>query len=165
MLHFWYERGVIQLQRKNAQNTPTSVWQRTYTILLHALYLKKSFSEGINTLFISILSHVYRWRKMCVDTSRSFPHSWLITGFVTTVTLWVPLVKQELLILLEHLSSPSSFTGVRVARSLFFCVVFCRSLFILVLLAMVLSVLWFTDSEYSFVIFKLFMILIIIFWF
>jgi hypothetical protein len=34
-----------------------------------------------------------------LSTSRSFPHSWLITGFVTRVTWQVPLVEQELLTL------------------------------------------------------------------
>jgi hypothetical protein len=45
------------------------------------------------------------------------------------------------------------FCGVPVARSLVFCVVFCRSLF--VLLSNVLSVLRITDSDYAFGIFKL----------
>ena len=48
------------------------------------------------------------------------------------------------------------FSGVRCARSLVFCVVFCRSLFVLFLLAIVLSFLpRFTDSNYSFCIFNL----------
>jgi hypothetical protein len=64
-------------------------------------------------------------------------------------------VEQELLTLPDHLSSPPVFSGVRVARSVVFCVVFCRSLF--VLLAIVLSVLRFTDSDYPFGIFKLFL--------
>jgi hypothetical protein len=42
------------------------------------------------------------------------------------------------------------FSGVRVARSVVFCVVFCRSLFALFVLAIVLSVLRFTASEYQF---------------
>ena len=63
---------------------------------------------------------------LVVSTSRSFLHSWLITGFVTGVTRRV----QELLILPGHMSSPPVFSGVRVARSLVFCVVFCRSLFV-----------------------------------
>jgi len=47
-------------------------------------------------------------------------------------------------------------SGVRVTRSLVFCVVFCRSLFVLFLLAIVLSVLLrFTDSDYPFGISKL----------
>jgi len=48
-----------------------------------------------------------------------------------TVTRMVTIVEQELLTLPEHLSSPRVFCGVRVARSLFFCVVLCRSLFVL----------------------------------
>jgi hypothetical protein len=42
------------------------------------------------------------------------------------------------------------FSLIRVARSLAFCVVFCRSLFVLFLLAIVLSVLFrITDSNFS----------------
>jgi hypothetical protein len=41
-----------------------------------------------------------------VNTSRSFPHSWLITGFVIRLTRRVSLVEQELPTLPEHLSSP-----------------------------------------------------------
>ena len=54
-------------------------------------------------------------------TSRSFPHSWLITGSVTRLTRRGSLVK---LTLLEHLSSSSLFSGVRVTRSLVLCVCF-----------------------------------------
>jgi hypothetical protein len=43
-----------------------------------------------------------------INTSRSFPHSWLITRFVARLIRRVPLVEQELLTLPEHLSSPSS---------------------------------------------------------
>jgi hypothetical protein len=53
-----------------------------------------------------------------VNTSWSFPHSRLITGFVTRLTRRVPLVEQELLTLLEHLSSSPVFSGVCVTRSL-----------------------------------------------
>jgi hypothetical protein len=49
---------------------------------------------------------------------RSFPHSQLITGFVTRLTQRVPLVEQELLTLPEQLSSHPVFSGVRVTRSL-----------------------------------------------
>jgi hypothetical protein len=59
-----------------------------------------------------------------VNTSRSFPHSRLITGFVTRLTRRVPLVEQELLTLPEHLSSPPVFCGVRVTRSLVLYVCF-----------------------------------------
>jgi hypothetical protein len=40
-----------------------------------------------------------------VSTSRSFPHSWLISWFVTRVTRRVSLVEQEILTLPEHLRS------------------------------------------------------------
>jgi len=51
--------------------------------------------------------------------------------FITRLTRRVSLVVQELLTLPEHLSSPPAFGGVRVTRSLVFCVMFGRSLFFL----------------------------------
>jgi hypothetical protein len=65
----------------------------------------------------------YTWMYV-VNTSYSFPHSWLIIGFVTRLTRRVPLVEQELLTLPEHLSSPPVFSGVRVTWSLVLCVCF-----------------------------------------
>ena len=59
-----------------------------------------------------------------VNTSRSFPRSWLITGFVTKLTRRVSLVEQELSTLPEHLSSPPVFSGVHVTRSLVLYVCF-----------------------------------------
>ena len=80
------------------------------------------------------------------------------TRFVTKLTRRVSLVEQELPTLLEHLSSPPVFSGVRVTRSLVLyvlCIVVCP--FVLFLLAIVLSVLLRnTDSDYPFGIFKLF---------
>jgi hypothetical protein len=75
-----------------------------------------------------------------------FPHNFMgsriqVNCFVTRVTRRVPLA--------EHLS------GVRVTRSLVLCVIFCRSFF--VLLAIVLFVLRFTDSDYPIGIFKIFL--------
>ena len=61
---------------------------------------------------------------LVVNTSRSFPHLWLITGFVTRLTRRMPLVEQELLTLPEHLSSPPVFSEIRVNRSLVLCVCF-----------------------------------------
>ena len=70
-------------------------------------------------------------------------------------------MEQELLTLLEHLSSPLVFSGVRVTRSLVLCVCFvdrCLSFCTFFLLAIVLYVfLQFTDSDYPFGIFKLFL--------
>ena len=58
---------------------------------------------------------------LVVNTSRSFPHSWLITEFVTRLTRRVPLVEQELCTLPEHLNHSR---GARVTRSLALCVCF-----------------------------------------
>ena len=75
-------------------------------------------------------------------------------------TLLVPLVEKELLTLPEHLSSTPIFNGVRVTRSLVLCVMFCRSLFVLLYFffwAILFSVLLrYTDSDYPFGISKLF---------
>ena len=69
----------------------------------------------------------------------------------------VPLAEQELFTLPEHLSSPPVFGGVRVARCLVLCVLFCIPLIVLFLLAIVLYVLRFSDSDSTFGIFKLFL--------
>ena len=95
-----------------------------------------------------------------VCTFRSFPHSWLITGFVTRWTRRVLLVELELLTFPEHLSSPPVCSGVHVTRSLVLCVcLIYRCLFFCpFLLAIVLSVLLrFMDFHYPFGIFKLFL--------
>jgi hypothetical protein len=70
----------------------------------------------------------------------------------------VPLVEQEVSILQKHPSSHPFSSVVRVSRSLVFCVMFGKSLFVRVLLAIVLSVLRYTDFDYPFGIFKLFFI-------
>jgi hypothetical protein len=95
---------------------------------------------------------------LVVNNSRSFPRSWLITGFVTRLTSRVSLVEQELLTLPEHPRSYPGFSGVRVTRSLvlYVCFVDCCLFFCTFLLAIVLSVLRYTDSDYPFGIFKLF---------
>ena len=93
-----------------------------------------------------------------VITIRSFPHSCLITGFVIRVTKRVARVEKELHSLPEHLYSPPSFSGVRVAQSLVFCVVFCQIvvypfvLFLLmsVLLQLRLLIKSFISSNFSF---------------
>ena len=68
----------------------------------------------------------------------------------------VPLVEQELFTIPVHLSSPPVFSGVPVTRSLVLCVCFVDS-FCSFRLAIVLSLLRFTDSDYPFGIFKLFL--------
>ena len=62
--------------------------------------------------------------QMTTDMFRSFPHSWLITGFVTRLTRRMSLLEQELLTIPEHLGSPPVYSGVRVTRSLVLCACF-----------------------------------------
>ena len=66
----------------------------------------------------------HRYVPLVINTSRSFPHSWLISRFVTRLTRRVPLMEQELQTFLEHMSSHPVFSGVRVTRSLILCVYF-----------------------------------------
>ena len=72
----------------------------------------------------AVCINVLLYRPLVVNTSRSFPHAWLITGFVTRLTRRLPLVEQELLTLPEQLISPPVFSGVRVIRSLVLYVCF-----------------------------------------
>ena len=99
---------------------------------------------------------------LVVNTSRSIPHSRLITGFVTRVIRRMLLVEQELPTLPEHPSSPRFLVGFVIFDLQFY--VFCRSLFCcLVLLLQLLSIVLFvllryTDSDYPIGIFKLFLV-------
>ena len=105
--------------------------------------------------------------------------------FTTRLTWREPLVNQELITFPEHLSSLPVFSGVRVTRSLvlYVCFVYVVCPFVLFLLAIVLSVFWplcclsfghcvvcllaivlsvllrFTDTDNSFCIFKLFLLI------
>ena len=68
---------------------------------------------SVPTHVISVCNmSVFKWHSefnlTYINTSQSFPHSWLITGFVIRLTRRVPLVEKELLTLPENLSSPSS---------------------------------------------------------
>jgi hypothetical protein len=56
----------------------------------------------------------------------------------TTANRRVTQVEQDLPTLPKHLGSPLVYSGVRVARALVFCVVLCRSPFVLYLLTIVL---------------------------
>jgi hypothetical protein len=58
-----------------------------------------------------LVTNDHGYVPLVVNTSRSFPHSLLITGFVTKLTRRVPPVEQELPTLLEHLSSPPVLVG------------------------------------------------------
>ena len=66
-------------------------------------------------------------------------------------------MELELITLPEHLSALPDFSGVRVTRSLVWCVCFVGRFLSFILLVIVLSVLQFTTSGYPFGIFKLFL--------
>jgi hypothetical protein len=90
----------------------------------------------------ALLMWYVKYIHFILITIQFFPHSWLITGFVTRLTRRVSHMGQELPTLPEHLSSSLVFRRVRVARSLVYCVMFCWSLFVIFLLAIELYVLW-----------------------
>ena len=69
-------------------------------------------------------------QSLVVRTSHSFPHSWLITGLVTRLTRWVPLVDQELLTPLEHPGSSRVLVEFSLLDLCALCML-CRSLFVL----------------------------------
>jgi len=77
------------------------------------------------------VSQMTGYVPLVVNTSRSFPHSRLITEFVTRLTRRVPLVEQKLLTHPEHLSSPPVFSGGSCYSIISFMCMFCRSLFVL----------------------------------
>jgi hypothetical protein len=93
----------------------------------------------------------HRYVPLVVNTSWSFPHSRLIIGCVTRLTRRMPL---------EHLNSPV-ISGIRVTRTLVLYVYFvdrCLSFCIFFLLAIVFSILRYTDSDCPFGIFNLFLV-------
>ena len=73
----------------------------------------------------TFVSQMTRYVPLVVKTFRSFPHSWLITGFVTRVTWRVSLVEQELFTLAEHPSSPRCLWGSCYSIFNFLQLVFC----------------------------------------
>jgi hypothetical protein len=103
----------------------------------HSFFILLTFYYNVAMVILYLFS-----TKQVVTLSS---HSSLITGFVTRVTRRVSLVDQELFTLSEHLSSHPLLSGV--ARSFVSCVVFCRSLFVLFLLVIVVSFLRFTTSD------------------
>ena len=77
-------------------------------------WLRKYYGELVNRYGISVSQM----------TTVMFPHSRLITGFVTRLTPRVPLVEQELLTLPEHRSSLPVLSGVGVTLFLVLYVCF-----------------------------------------
>ena len=76
----------------------------------------------------------HKWPWICSTCRKHLQVLYFILVYkwlITRVTQQVSLVEHELPTLLEHLSSLPAFREVHVTRSLVFCVVFCRSLFVL----------------------------------
>ena len=85
---------------------------------------------GATMTWLTVMEYLcHKWPRIC-STCKHFPvfFSFMTDHrVVTRLTRWVSLVEQELLILLEHLSSSPPlpvFNGVRVTRSLVFFVCF-----------------------------------------
>ena len=138
--------------RRNAQvkerfNYKGNISTHSMQCTFHSFFILLTFYYNVAMVILYLFS-----TKQVVTLSS---HSSLITGFVTRVTRRVSLVDQELFTLSEHLSSHPLLSGV--ARSFVSCVVFCRSLFVLFLLVIVVSFLRFTTSDFSIGIFKLFL--------
>jgi len=95
-----------------------------YETIINVLSLQpERFTVAITT-WLTVTEYLcHKWLRIC-STSRFFPHSWLITKFVTRVTPVVATSGAGTTTLPEHLYSPPIFIGVRVTR-----VVFCWSLF------------------------------------
>jgi hypothetical protein len=82
-------------------------------LITPSLVSSKSFSKVLRSspwlgwpLRNSCVTNDHGYVPLVANTSRSFPHSWLITGFVTKVTQRVSLVEQEILTLPGYLRSP-----------------------------------------------------------
>jgi len=81
------------------------------------------------TEYLCHKDHIYD--PLLVNNNQSLFHSSLITGFISRVTRRVPLAENELPTLPEHLGLLQALIGVRGARSIVICVLFCRSFFVL----------------------------------
>ena len=77
-------------------------------------------------MFMLHLCYLYLFMHTCIQ--RDLHIRWC--SYWLKVTRRVSHMEQELLTIPEHLSSPPVFRSVRVARSLVFSIVFCRSLFV-----------------------------------
>ena len=119
-------------------------------------WLESDLLVSLGTPFSSIILFYNQWHSSQPNTTHinripAFPDMPLYIC-VTRVARRMPDLEQELPTLPEHLSSPLVISEVRVAQSLFFYVMFRRSLLVLFLLAIELSVLLqFTASDYHFV--------------
>jgi hypothetical protein len=127
-------------------------------ILLFFIVNLSYFNDKIKVWLITSRRCKSRKYKFHFYTALSFMYILYIflLGVGCIRRLYFKLLEQELLTLPEHMSSPPVFSGVHVTQSSVYMYVVCP--FVLFLLAIMLSVLlWYTDSDYPFGIFKLFL--------
>jgi hypothetical protein len=127
-------------------------------ILLFFIVNLSYFNDKIKVWLITSRRCKSRKYKFHFYTALSFMYILYIflLGVGCIRRLCFKLLEQELLTLPEHMSSPPVFSGVHVTQSSVYMYVVCP--FVLFLLAIMLSVLlWYTDSDYPFGIFKLFL--------
>ena len=112
-------------------------WFNKNSYWLSWSHLFKGFTVGTMT-WLTVMEYLcLKWSRKCSICRKHFPvitHLLLITGFVTRLTRRVPLVEQELLTFLGHMSSLPVYSGIRVTRSLVLCLWFvdrCLSLCVL----------------------------------
>jgi hypothetical protein len=73
----------------------------------------------------------HKWSRICSTCRNHYlVISSLVKGFVKRIPRRGTHVEQDMPTLPEHLSWRQGFNGIRVARSLVFCVMLCRSLFV-----------------------------------
>ena len=93
--------------------------------LLVQLKPSLSFTVMISTMtWLVCVINDHGYVPYVVSIYRCFPLSSLVARFDARVTQRVPQMKQELPTLPEQLSPPPVFSGIRVARSLAFCVMY-----------------------------------------
>ena len=80
--------------------------------------------QRANGLWTICVTNYHGYVPLDVNTSRPFPSSWPITGYVTRFTRRLLPVEKERLTLPEHMDSPPVFSGVRASRSLVLYVYF-----------------------------------------
>ena len=77
------------------------VWILPTSVMMIQNYVIKFVCVTNDHVYVTFVVIIYIY----ISTCRFFPHSWLITRFVTRVTRWVSLMEQELPTLPEHRSS------------------------------------------------------------
>jgi hypothetical protein len=128
----WYCIMFAKKSFKMLKGSSEAANRRTDSTIIKTKFLSYRWSKPILAILLDYLCH--KWPVICfvfrIHNLALSSLYWLIIGFVTRGIRQVPHVEQELLTLPEDLSSLSVLSGVRIGRSLGFCVRFCRSMFV-----------------------------------